>query len=89
MTSLDLIALAPFFLEHENLLRPSLFGYLGHDLGRLEDWLADLDIIAVDHHQDLVQVDDVSDIPIQFFDTQLIATGNLILFPAGSHYCIH
>lgn len=89
MTSLDLVALAPFFLEHDDLLGPTLFGYFSHDLGRLKYWLADLDIIAIDNHQDLVQIDDVSDIPIQLFDTQLISTGNLILFPAGSYYCIH
>jgi len=89
MTSLDLIALTPFLLEHDDLLRPPLLGYFCHDLGRFEYWSTDLDIIAIDDHQDLAQVDDVSDIPIQFLDTQLISTGNLILFPAGSYYCIH
>ncbi len=89
MAIFHLIALTSFFLEHKDFFRLSLLGYLGNDLGIFQNGAADLRVVTIHNHQDIIQFNDISDIAIDLLNSQLISTSYLILLSTGTYYCIH
>ena len=89
MSFLDLETLPPFFLENKNFFRATLFCDFRNDLHRLEDGLTYAYLVTINHHQHIFEMNGIADIAIEFLNTQLISTGNLILFSASSYYRIH
>jgi len=89
MSALNPITFPTFLLENKNLIGLSLLHYLGDDLSPVNNRLSDFDIITVDHHQDVRQLNGITDTSLQFFDPQFIAGCDLILFTAGANNCVH
>ncbi len=89
MPPLQAVSLTALFLEHDNLLGSTLFSNLCCNLGVFQDRLADLDIVAIDDHQHLGEINTLTDIALKFFNSNLISTCNLVLLTAGTNYGIH
>jgi len=85
----NLIALTSFFLENEDFLRLSLLGNPGDNLGILQNRTANLGIFTINDHQDIIQLNNITNIAIYFLYSQLVSTSYLILLSAGTYYCIH
>src|SRR5689334_15625617 len=89
MAHLLAMVLAPTELDDHDLVVAAVAADLGFDRGALQERCADLDVVAVAGHEDLVQLDRGADIGVELLDADDLAGHGAILAPAGGKHCVH
>ena len=89
VSALDLVPLATLLLEYHHLVGLTLFGDFRLHPDAIQDRAADLDILAIDDHEDIGQLNRITDIALYLFHAQCIAGSDLVLFATGANYSVH
>jgi len=76
-------------LHNFNFISSAVGFNLGSDLATLDEWGANIDVFAINDHQDIVQFDRFALFGIQLFNATDIAFSQFVLLAACTNHSVH
>jgi hypothetical protein len=89
VTRLTTVVLTTTELNDTNLIVTTVIQHFGCDLGTGNDWRTDLDVVAINDHQNVVKRDDLAWLNSQKFNLQALAFYYTVLLTTALNNCVH